>query len=135
MLYNPEIPTSSTPATAIPVLTGKSLAHMRLTPAQAAAFAAQIHLGEVQLVPTLKAACTQTGANCAYAQRMTQKTPVERQWIARDGLWRPAWDRPEPAAKPSLFDAWNAADPAERVIFGRAIGVDRVWNDTIVPNI
>jgi hypothetical protein len=36
-----------------------------------------------------------------------------------------------PASRPSLIDAWNAAAVAERVAFGRAFGVDRVWNDAI----
>jgi hypothetical protein len=40
-----------------------------------------------------------------------------------------------PTALFRLSQAWNRATPAERAEFGRAIGVNVVWDDAVAPNL
>ena len=115
--------------TAIPSIAGKSLAHRRLSPSQAAAVAAQLVLGERSIEPTFEQAAAIVGACTANARRAARLTPALREQYAADGD-RKSLPRPPaaPKPKPDLTSAWNAASPAERVAFGRTVGIDRVWS-------
>jgi hypothetical protein len=40
-----------------------------------------------------------------------------------------------PRSVSHLIQAWTRATPAERAEFGRAIGVNVVWDDAVAPNL
>jgi hypothetical protein len=40
-----------------------------------------------------------------------------------------------PTALFRLHEAWARATPAERAEFGRAVGVDVVWDEVVAPNL
>ena len=142
-LYLGDKPGLPPPAFPSKPISGKSLAHIKLTALRSAAVAAQIKVGERPLVDhTIEQVALLTRANRVMVSRMLRLTRQERQLIA-DGIIQKMPPIPVPKKKnwqlqlpfetahQNLLSTWNAASPAERVAFARAIGVERFWNRRI----
>jgi hypothetical protein len=112
-----------------------------MTPSQLAGIAAQLVLQETKSEkPTRAVAAMITGASPSNIAKALKATPAERTALVAGTLTiaeiksnvKPQLNVVMPAAKPRMTMAeflsmYQALTPAERVAFGRAIGVERVW--------
>jgi hypothetical protein len=110
---------TSTTAAAPPAapfrVTGQNIAKSRRTTRQRVALAEALHTGRTELCrPTLK--------QCAAVVKL----PLAE--IYRDRQAR----KPKPTP-PSLAEQLRNASPAERIEAARGLGVDKVWDEMILP--
>jgi hypothetical protein len=69
-------------STTKPRLSGRSLAHTKLSARQKAAIAAQIALGEIEIEPTLSQSAAMVGVSVAYASMAYHLDPDRLESIA-----------------------------------------------------
>ena len=117
----------STPAPEIPTVTGRYLAHARLTASKRAGIAAALQLGELRLEhPTEKQVAETCRATRAYVRKARRATPAQRRRLTRDqetisGLGRPSKNG---KAAPS----WDSLTDSALEAAVRDAGVARVWD-------
>ena len=144
MLYRSLSPLPTTAAD-IPSVTFKSLVHQaaRLCPSGKAGLGGQLVREEVKPTkPTRLIAALVTGASGSSIARALKATPAERAALVAETISlgelaakevaEPCFDMAMPATKPrmtvgEMLAAYLELTPAEQVVFGREIGVDRVW--------
>jgi hypothetical protein len=110
--------TSSASAPFKLTITGQNLAKGRRTKRQRIALAESFIAGTTVLVrPTVKqsAALARIPVAEVYRSRQARKP------------------KPTPPAPPSLAEHFAKSSPAERAEAARAIGVDRVWDEMVLP--
>ena len=104
-------------------VTGRWLAHAKLTATERAFLAADIVAGRVVVVnPTLKQAACQAGVSAVYAAAARDATPAEREAIESGGL-----SIMELIETAPVVTAWKTSTAADRVALVKKIGPDAVW--------
>ena len=121
----------STPATEIPTVTGRYLAHARLTASERAGIAAAYQLGELRLEhPTEKQVAETCRATRAYVRKARRATPEQRRQLAQGqrtirGLGRSSKNGSKNGkAAPS----WGSLTDSALEAAVREAGVARVWD-------
>jgi hypothetical protein len=104
MLYDPKSVKTT--------VTGINLARGHRSPSRRAAVAAQLVLGEIEIIkPTLKQACGMTGANREYARKLLHADHSVRLNVEAGVI--------------SITDAFPTDD--ELLHLAREVGVERLW--------
>jgi hypothetical protein len=99
-------------------VTGQNLAKARRSRQQSINLAESLHAGRYEVCkPTLKQAAALARVPVAEIYRARQKRKPQ----------------PTPPTPPSLADLLRSASPAERIQAARALGVDRVWDEMVLP--
>jgi hypothetical protein len=105
------------------LISAQSIAKARLQPRQRARLAADWVDGSAQIKPTI--------ALAARVLRVSVPLIYEALKHQRNN----GNGTSAPTALVRLSQAWDRATPAERAAFGRAIGVDVIWDDAIALNL
>jgi hypothetical protein len=127
MLYRLSTPTTTTLAT----ITGRNLAHAHRSASERAAIAAQLVLGEAELVkPTITQIVPVAHVSKSYVRFALELTPATRDRVAVGEI-----TLSEAAKANGLLSAWLAASSAEKVALGAVVGVNAVWDEVIAPSI
>ena len=112
-----------------PTLSGRSLAHTKLSARQKAAIAAQIALREIDFDPTLSQAALMVGASVPYASQAFHLDPERRDYIAW-GLDIPIATK-TPLKSPKVVNLVQSVQPVAMsddsvVELIRKIGLERI---------
>lgn len=109
-----------------PTITGRHLAHAKLSPSQRAGIAAAIQLGELRPERlTAEQVVELSRANHVYVRKARRATPVERRQLIRGGGTIQGLSRPTSSLKKRTWGALSD-DALEAAV--RDAGVGRVWD-------
>lgn len=111
-----------------PTVTGRHLAHARLTPSQRAAIAAAIQLDEMRYErPTAEQVVELCRANRVYVRKARRATPAERRQLIRGSGTIRGLSRPTPSSK-KKNGRWGALSDDALEAAVRDAGVGRAWD-------
>jgi hypothetical protein len=113
----------------VPTVTGRHLAHARLSPSQRAEIAAAIQLGELRSErPTAEQVVELCHANRVYVRKARRATPAERRQLIRGAITiQQGLNRPTPSLK-KKNGGWGALSDTCLEAAIREAGVGRVWD-------
>ncbi len=120
----------SAPIVEVPTISGRFLAHAKLTPSQRAGIAASIQLGELRSERLTEGQVTEAcRANRVYVRKARRATPAQRRQLVRGIISiQQGLGRPTPASKKQNGGGWGALSDADLEAAVRDVGVGRVWD-------
>jgi hypothetical protein len=115
--------------TPVPSISGRRLAHAKLTASQRAGIAAALQLGELRSErPTGEQVSEACRANRVYVRKARRATPTERRRLIAGAITIQGLSRPTPSSRRKNGGGWGALSDAALEAAVREIGVARVWD-------
>jgi hypothetical protein len=112
-------------------ITGRNLAHAHRDAGERAGIAAQLVLGEAELIrPTITQVAPITHVSVPYVQLALRLKVETRARVAAGEL-----SFLQAVKANGLLAAWIASTPAERAALGSVVGVDEIWDCAIEPSV
>jgi hypothetical protein len=130
MLFNPK---HILPQDHLVLVTGRNLAHSKRSASQRAGVAAQLVLGEADLVnPTVTQVVVLLKVSVPYVEAALAGTADERRELAEGRL---TISELHPPISVELAKIWRNASARDRLEFARRVGAEEVWADAVSPAI
>jgi hypothetical protein len=115
----------------ISLITGRNLAHAHRDAGERAGIAAQLVLGEAELVkPTITQIAPAARVSLPYVHRALRLKVETRARVAAGEL-----ALLDAVKANGLLTAWIASTPEERAALGAAVGVNEIWDHAIQPSV
>jgi hypothetical protein len=110
-------------------ITGRNIAHVRRDASQRAGIAAQLVLGEIELIkPTVVQTVAIAHISQPYINFALRLSAETRARLAAGEL-----SLADAAKANGLLTAWLAATPTEQAALGAVVGVNKIWDAAIAP--